>query len=281
MLLADSFIERNGTAILAILAIITIVVAGVTVFLMWWWRRQDRQSKTLDYRVISDVSIITSHNRPQKLKVVYGPAENLIEINDPRVTEIKFKNTGKQVITATSDPDTTDFLEPMVITRQDSRIVDFDVVEESAGNLYDKIEHVVARDGKPEYVQLFPKTLNPRDWLTVQIVYDGGEPDCLPEITGRIRGETRSSEVFMLDEERERGLSSGLPRTPLDYLALFVIIFLCGGVAMVLSSDMHGAVFLIGVFLTGVGVIGVFAVNIADAIINRKKWHAALLHPFK
>jgi hypothetical protein len=194
LILADSYWQRNSTAVTVVVAV---AVGAITLLVMWLWRHRDRQSKTLDYRVISDIAIVRSHNRPEKLRVVYGP----LEVKDPRVTEVRFKNAGKLVIEA------EDFLEPMVMARPNARILDFDVVEQSEKNLFEKIEHVLARDDSPEFVQLFPKTLNPGDWLTVQLLYDGGASEDPLTVTGRIKGETRKPAVYATSDDRARQMT--------------------------------------------------------------------------
>jgi hypothetical protein len=185
MLLADSFWQRDAAQIGLAGAV---AVGVITLLIMWLWRVRDRQSKTLDYRVISDTDIIISHNRPEKLKVVYG----LEEVKDPRVTEIRFKNTGKQII------ETDDFLEPvrMIMRRPNARILDYDVVEQKENHLYEKIELVTPEPDRPEHVQLFPRTLNSGDWFTVQLVYDGRGSSSDMAFTTRIKGETRKIATY-------------------------------------------------------------------------------------
>jgi hypothetical protein len=185
VLLADS-----STAISIGAAVVAAAAAAITLLASVVWRLRDRQSKTLDYRVISDTDIVISHNRPEKLKVVYGPDED--EVKDPRVTEIRFKNTGKQII------ETDDFLEAVKIRRPNARILDFDVVEQSENHLVDedKSELVMAQPDRPEYVRLFPRTLNSGDWFTVQLVYDGRGSSSDMVFTTRIKGQTRKIAAF-------------------------------------------------------------------------------------
>jgi hypothetical protein len=177
VLLADSYWQRDSTQISIGGAV---AVAAITLLIMWLWRARDRQSKTLDYLVISDTDIVSAHNRPEKLKVVYGQDE----VEDPRVTEIRFKNTGKQII------ETDDFLEPVKMRRANSRILDYAVVEQSENHLVDKIL-VMPKPNEPGHVELFPRTLNSGDWFTVQLVYDGGGSSSDMVFTTRIKGQTR------------------------------------------------------------------------------------------
>jgi hypothetical protein len=171
-----------------VLEIAAVVVPVVALLITWLWRLDDRQSKTLDYRVISDTDIVV--NRPEKLKVVYGPDE--VPVKDPRVTEIQFKNTGNQVI------EKDDFLDGddgdgVIMRRPNARILDFDVVEESENHL---VELEMPQPDTPEQVKLFPRTLNSGDWFTVQLVYDGGGSSSDMVCTTRIKGQTRKIAAF-------------------------------------------------------------------------------------
>jgi|SRR5271166_227556 len=174
-----------------VLEIAAAVVPVVALVITWLWRHDDRQSKTLDYRVISDTDIVV--NRPEKLKVVYGSPE--VEVKDPRVTEIRFKNTGNQVIK------TDDFLKPVTMRRPNARILDFAVVEESENDL---VELEMPQPDTPEQVRLFPRTLNSGDWFTVQLVYDGGGSSSDMVFTTRIEGETRKMAAFTATREVAR-----------------------------------------------------------------------------
>lgn len=171
-----------------VLAIAAVVVPVVALLIAWLWRSDDRQSKTLDYRVISDTDIVV--NRPEKLKVVYGPDE--VPVKDPRVTEIRFKNTGNQVI-ETDDFLDCDGVKGVIMRRPNARILDFDVVEESENHL---VELEMPQPDTPEQVKLFPRTLNSGDWFTVQLVYDGGGLSSDMVFTARIKGQTRKMAAF-------------------------------------------------------------------------------------
>ena len=54
MLLADSFLERNGT-LFQILATVGVAVIGG--FVGFWLRNRSKPSKTLDYSILDDVPI--------------------------------------------------------------------------------------------------------------------------------------------------------------------------------------------------------------------------------
>ena len=137
------------------------VVAGtagvvITLLVTWLWRQSDKDTKTFDYRVISDIPIFTHRDRPEDLKVTY---KNL-DVSDPRVTQIRFKNTGRRAIEA------TDFEEPYRIERGKAEFLDYNVILK-AQRLLPKLATIVELGaGTPEYIAVQPKTLNRGDWFT-------------------------------------------------------------------------------------------------------------------
>jgi hypothetical protein len=180
VLFADSVLQRNSASVTIALFI---VATSITLYL----RQKDKASKTLDYRVIDDVPIFSGHDRPEKLRVIYGTADINTEVNDPRVTRVRFKNTGNQVIEA------ADFQEPFGITRPCSKILDVNVFEQSEHDLATVSE--LALSDNESSVKFDVKTLNSGDWFTVQLVYDGGEGESIT-VSGRIKGQTRRPEIF-------------------------------------------------------------------------------------
>jgi hypothetical protein len=152
------------------------VGTAITLYL----RHRDKETKTLDYEVLSNVEIITSAGeRPERLKILFDETE----VHNPSITQIRIENTGKQVI----EPD--DFLSCIQICRENCSIVEWGIVEESADGASGDIGLTVF-PGENERIDDTPGTLNPGDWFTVQIVFDGdmNEPLC---VTGRMRGEKR------------------------------------------------------------------------------------------
>jgi hypothetical protein len=131
LMYADSYLQRNSTAIGVIATLAVGIIGWLIVWLLW---RRDQKSKTLDYRVISDIQILaTRDHRPDTLKITLGP----LEVQNPFISRIRFKNTGKQVIEA------SDFLEPLVILRPSANLIDFRVEDSSEKHLTEKIEHIL------------------------------------------------------------------------------------------------------------------------------------------
>jgi hypothetical protein len=182
--LAASFLERNTWLPGVVVAIALFLI---TTGLGLYWRSRDRDSKHLDFRILSDTPIVTRRDRPEILKVMFGSTE----VNNPYITEVRFKNTGKQVI------ESSDFLAPLTISRQDAKVLDFNGVDESEPGLIDAMEQTI--DPQDNNVKVMSTTLNSGDWFTVQVIYDVGK-DENTTVTGRIKGQTRSPQQY---QERE------------------------------------------------------------------------------
>ena len=74
MLLAEGYLDRNSW----ITGIAVPVLVGIAVLAIErYWHRKERNTKTFDYRVISDIPIFTERDRPQDLKVTYNDATRL------------------------------------------------------------------------------------------------------------------------------------------------------------------------------------------------------------
>ena len=178
-------------------------------------RHRDRERKTFDYRIVSDVPLMLTKNKPERLKLTIGN----LEVKEPRVTEIRFENTGNKTI------DEEDFLgEPYIIRRPDATLLDFNVIEKSSEHLLNHpLEHVLnsgtlADQRGDEEIWIRPRTLNKGDWFTLQVVYDGGSPDSPPIIIGRVRDESRPTAIYTTKQELQANRISLWAR-----IALFTI----------------------------------------------------------
>ena len=199
------------------------VVAGtagvvITLLVTWLWRQSDKDTKTFDYRVISDIPIFTHRDRPEDLKVTY---KNL-DVSDPRVTQIRFKNTGRRAIEA------TDFEEPYRIERGKAEFLDYNVIQSStpATELATIVE---LGAGTPEYIAVQPKTLNRGDWFTVQIIFDGVNEKV--SVIGRVKDESRPTAIYPLRHELS---SANEYRNVLTFLGLFGVV---GAVPIYFGSE--------------------------------------------
>lgn len=186
--MAESFIERNSWVPGVVAAFVLFIVGtGVTLFL----RHRDKDSKHLDYRVISDTPIFSGSDRPNHLKVTYFDEP----ITDPRVTYIRVKNTGKQVIRP------ADVLTKFSISREQAKLLDAKMVNASAENLAQ-----LNRNSTTNQLELELETLNARDWFELRPIYDGGKAQRL-SVIGRLDGETRPPTVYR-DRDKKTILSS-------------------------------------------------------------------------
>jgi hypothetical protein len=206
VLLAASFLERNSWVPGVVVAVVLFIIGtGIS----FYWRRGDKESKHLDYQILSDTPIITSRDKPQILKVIYGATE----VTNPFITEVRFKNTGKQVI------DADDFLGPMTILRRSAKVLDFNDVGQSEANLVDFMETSLDAPGENKPVVVTPNTLNPGDWFTVQVIYDSRKRESVT-VTGRIKGQTRPPQEY---QDREGLTSSARSKFLIGAQSLLVV----------------------------------------------------------
>lgn len=174
MLIAESFLERNGT-LFQILA--SALLAAATGLAGWWLRSRSRTAKTFDFRVLSDLAILSHRPDDNALKVTY----NTEELLNPRLVRVRFTNSGTDVIRA------SEVLEPFVFVVHAARLVSVEMAETSSENLaafeatWNQNEHAVA---------LTLATLNPGDNFTLQMIIDSAEPSQF-SVSGRIEGQTR------------------------------------------------------------------------------------------
>lgn len=240
--MAESWVERNETMVLAVIAI---AVGAVTLLVMWLWRERDKQSKTLDYQVIDDLPVFAGHDRPKHLKVTY---RETIDVTDPRVTRILFKNTGRKRI------EEDDVSEPYFIERGSAQLLDKDLIDQSLSSTRAgpaaEIE-LIADD--PEFptkftsARVIPKKLNPGHWFTIQLIFDGGGNNPIT-VSGELKDETRPTRL--IDTEKELNRRNGL------YIAIVAVaLFLSGWILHVSSAaNTVGDKIAIGCFYVGFGL---------------------------
>ncbi|MBN7489671.1 hypothetical protein I3U56_04395 [Mycobacteroides abscessus subsp. abscessus] len=154
------------------------LIALTVLFIHWRWRIRDTDSKTLDYRIEEDEPIFSSADRPNNLEVIFDNKSVL----DPRITRIRFENTGKQVIKP------SEIIRPFVIDRKGATILDARLTDGSEWGL-------ASLDGRNrQSLTVEPETLNPGDWFSIRIFYDGGKGSPIT-VSGKIEGQTRKPEL--------------------------------------------------------------------------------------
>jgi hypothetical protein len=228
VLLADSFLQRNSWAP-GVAAAAVLFLFGVLINLVL--RQRDKESKTFDYRVISDLPILSNRPDNDGLKITYLGDD----VDNPRIVRINFRNTGKQVIKS------DEWLNPYIIRLNGSRLKDAVVTDESANDLATLII-----DRNEGWVQLNARTLNSGASFTVQMIVDG-ENDTDMTISGVVVGETRPSKIIDTVEERNR--------TTRIYVGLIgAILFLSGWVLKLIGKE-HDKVESVGNAALGVGIL--------------------------
>jgi hypothetical protein len=238
VLLADSFLERNGT-LFQILA--TVAVAAVGGLVGYWLRSRNKRTKTFDFRVERTLPILFHRPANDALQVTYRNAV----VQNPRIVRLNFRNTGKQVIKA------DEFLNPYTITVQPARLLDTAITDETAASLATHVSY--GHDPQIGRVQLTVGTLNPADGFTVQMIVDA---DTVPQLTvsGRVEGQTRPSQIYATKADRTD------TRTWFWVYAPFgVVLTLVGLFSLHYHSDKPGSVgwavafVVVGLLLLGLG----------------------------
>lgn len=190
-MLAESFIERNGTVFQILAAVMLATVAGL---IGRYFRRSDKPRKTLDYRVLSDVPIL-SHRPDDELKVMYRGDE----LNNPRLVRVRFENTGSECIRA------SEIIQQYRIAVGSAWMVQADVVDQSADDLVDlDADCTPGKNG----IILELATLNRGDHFTLQILLDNDSSVDLT-VTGRVENQSRPSRDLNTVAERRRQILDG------------------------------------------------------------------------
>jgi hypothetical protein len=246
--LAASFLERNSW--------VPGVAVAVVLFALTWLfnlilRRRDMASKTLDYRVLSDVPILSHRPDDNQLKITYMGEE----IDNPRLVRVWFANTGNEVIRA------SEILEQFVLT-VGARIVTLLLAEQSARVL------TAFELTTPNYpvceVALTLATLNPGDDFTLQMIVDSEERTDI-SVWGRIEDETRSPMIHPSAGE--------LADVKINAVMAFVCLALfwaLGVPILVVTDKVAGRV--IGAICMLLGVV-MFVVVMRASIRFRRKLH--------
>ncbi|WP_431236705.1 hypothetical protein ACQ86B_17390 [Mycolicibacterium aichiense] len=244
VLLADSFLERNGTLLQIVVAVALAIAGGVVALVVNRWR--ERRIITLDYRIKSEVAILSRHERPERLRVLFGDRE----VSNPFISEIEFRNTGRKAI------EKQHFLKPIKIVRPDAKVLDWDITEQSVDDLVMDSGLVRPLDGQPvpEHIEIRCETLNKQDWFVAQIVYDG-DPSEPPKISCRILDESRS-----MREYRSRDGSASLTRLA-EAASVFAGAATVFSIAGYIKEPNWSSASTVGAALFGVtGAVGVYLI---------------------
>jgi hypothetical protein len=214
--MANGFIERNSWLPGVVVAVVLFIVGtAITLYL----RQRDKDSKHLDYQILSDTPIVISRRKqPEILKVVFGTRE----VSNPYITEVRFKNTGNQVIQA------DDFLAEIAIARKNAKVLDVNVVEESAKDIVEYASLTIDPVDGDIPVHIKPSTLNRGDWFTIQVIYDSSAAaDEKVAVACRINGEDRPPQVY-----QDREPMPSRTKKFLSLLAFASLICLTGSVLL-------------------------------------------------
>lgn len=136
-------------------------IAGV------WVALAQRNPKTLDYSVLSNVPILRDRTERinSELEINYRDTQ----LKDPRLVIVRIANTGRRAV------EQNDYVEPITVQYEHNPPLGFTEAEGSSPNIVgDDIGLVTASDSAfVSRVEVRPKLLNPRDWFDLQLLSDG------------------------------------------------------------------------------------------------------------
>jgi hypothetical protein len=136
-------------------------------FALWFQRRP----KTLDFRVVTSVAIVSQHAAQlrEKLHVSYGNRK----LDEPWVTVVRIVNTGKQAVRR------DDFVDPVEIRFEEAQPLDAFISNESspgllrADEVWELDEDEKSINNMTPFLAQRPRLMNGGDWYELQIISEG------------------------------------------------------------------------------------------------------------
>ncbi|WAJ43541.1 hypothetical protein OK015_20375 [Mycobacterium sp. Aquia_216] len=217
MVVANSFLEHNSWLPGVVVAVVLFVIGAIQ-------RHRDKQSKTFDYQIISDVPILRT--RPSDLKVLYQDEE----LQHPRLLRAAFRNTGNQVIKE------VEFLQHYSINFKDAKLADAQLDVEKPRGI---VRHLIV-DEKGQ-VEIFCRTINAGDGFVVQILLDSEGPSKV-DVTGRIEGWSRPSKSVDLVNQFDLVRFLRMLSIPFIFALVIAVYFLSSKIFVADIGKSFGAV---------------------------------------
>lgn len=250
VIFAESFLERNSWVPEVIGGALIALVSGLV---GWYVRQREKDSKHLDYRISSDIPIFSSRDRPIHLNVTYFDEP----VTDPRITHVRFKNTGKQVIRP------SDIIDEYEVSRGSAKLLDGRLIGGSESGLAQ-----LQGDRATNKLAIKPNTLNAGDWFEVRLIYDGGADDKLT-VSGRIDGQTRRTAIYP-SREQLRATRELFTWTFGTFGAFFVLL---GALIFVMNyrPESHP----VGLIFIGAGIV-IVMLGVVLSFRSRRRLYARL-----
>jgi len=181
-----NWIVDNRMWLLSLLAIFISAALAIALY------RLNKAKQQIDYQIINDVMIVSRHasSLREKLHIEYEAHT----LQNPRIVTIKFINTGNKAIEG------SDFKQAITVRHgqhDDIRAIDGFIVDQAADGI---VTEIFDRAAGNKYIQIEPDLLNPREWFTVQFLYDHDEP---LKLSCRFKGQTRSMKELFPVSTRE------------------------------------------------------------------------------
>jgi hypothetical protein len=175
---------HGETVIVTIVGVVATIVVAVAV------AYRQRQTKILDWHLVTDEPIMTEH-APTGLTVSYR-GESLTE---PRIAVVRIYNAGTREIVE------EDFRQTLTIQLSAANVVQVEIPKHS-DNFLPKGSIVIANEGKVHVQDVF---FNRNAWVELRIMADGGQ-----------RGDLKVEAVFV---GQTRAMQQGAPQPTFGQIA--------------------------------------------------------------
>jgi hypothetical protein len=186
------WIERNADEIIIAVAfgLVFFVLGGLA---NWFFARRERQSKTLDWDLITDEPIIA--DAASKIRSGLTVHWNGRAVDKPRTVSLRIINTGKKEVVA------ADYTKPVTIAIPGAEIHDAVVTAVSDPDLHELRSIRSSTNGQEDLpVELKPALLNEADWIELQLIVSGYEGT--PDVSARFAGQSRKKMIDIRSQRR-------------------------------------------------------------------------------
>lgn len=143
------------------------LISLVGLVLSIWALKQGHRPKILDYVVITNVAILPSHAKGHTALAVTWEGEKL---TDPRLVEVRIKNTGKRAVVA------SEYVAPIQVLYENGQPFDGFVQSASAARFKNMSYGDIFLDGydrATSAIAIRPSLMNADDWFTLQLLSEG------------------------------------------------------------------------------------------------------------
>ena len=195
--------------------VLAVIGIGVSVYLAL----RDRERKTLDFHVASDVHLLSAHARRlgSSLRLEFAG----LEVVDPRILTIRIRNSGTRAIVS------DDYETPICIEYEKNPPIDVSVVACAPDSGLSNLKEDPEVRPASAHVAYLPSLMNAGEWFDVQLLSDGPH------------GEIRVTARFANQDRPMRDLADSLALLSFGRGTIFGVaaLVVVAGVVVAVTSD--------------------------------------------